>query len=102
MMKTLYFEGAGWSGADSSKNTIGNCRIRTAFHLNNGQAVYLEIICGTRTLKKTRACSMKPVYYGYVDYLFYITDDEDNDDCNKHNLLSDRRVEFDYTSEARF
>ena len=24
MSKTLYFEGAGWSGADSSKATIGN------------------------------------------------------------------------------
>ena len=34
MSKTLYFEGAGWSGADSSKATIGNCRIRTAFHLD--------------------------------------------------------------------
>ena len=28
-MKTLYFEGAGWSGATISKATIGNCRIRT-------------------------------------------------------------------------
>src|SRR5699024_9418318 len=62
MSKTLYFEGAGWSGADSSKATIGNCRIRTAFHLDpekkhprcscgephdGAAAVYLEIICGT-------------------------------------------------------
>lgn len=37
MSKTLYFEGAGWSGADSSKATIGNCRIRTAFHLDPGR-----------------------------------------------------------------
>lgn len=48
-MKTLYFEGAGWSGADISKATIGNCRIRTAFHLDDGRAVYLEINGSERT-----------------------------------------------------
>lgn len=44
-MKTLYFEGAGWSEADISKATIGNCRIRTAFHTTDGRAVYLELGC---------------------------------------------------------
>ena len=38
-MKTLYFEGAGWEGAEISKNTIGNCRIRTAFHTIDGEEV---------------------------------------------------------------
>ncbi len=43
-MKTLYFEGAGWFGADSSKATnMDNCRVRTAFHLDDGRAVYLEL-----------------------------------------------------------
>jgi hypothetical protein len=42
-VKTLYFEGAGWSGVDVSKTIIGNCRTRTAFRLDNGRAVYLEI-----------------------------------------------------------
>ena len=47
--KMLFFEGAGWSGADISKATIGNCRIRTAFHIDNGQAIYLEIIGSERS-----------------------------------------------------
>nr|WP_325241674.1 hypothetical protein [uncultured Oscillibacter sp.] len=42
-MKTLYFEGAGWSGVDVSKATIGNCRTRTAFRLDDSRAVYLEL-----------------------------------------------------------
>ena len=45
-VKTLYFEGAGWEKAERSINTIGNCRVRTAFHLDNGKGVYLEIVCG--------------------------------------------------------
>ena len=42
-MKTLYFEGAGIPEAEVSRATVGNCRIRTAFHLDNGTPVYLEI-----------------------------------------------------------
>lgn len=76
MSKTLYFEGAGWSGADSSKATIGNCRIRTAFHLDpekkhprcscgephdGAAAVYLEIICGTIG-KENRKLGLEPTY----------------------------------------
>lgn len=38
-VKTLYFEGAGWEKAERSINTIGNCRVRTAFHLDNGKGV---------------------------------------------------------------
>ena len=29
-----------WNNYSGSKATIGNCRIRTAFHLNDGLAVY--------------------------------------------------------------
>lgn len=80
-MKTLYFEGAGWSGADISKATIGNCRIRTAFHLDNGKAIFLEI-SGTE-----RAAWSDLQYTGIIDNCYYITDDVPNDDCNQHNLL---------------
>ncbi len=52
MSKTLYFEGAGWSGADSSKATIGNCRIRTAFHLDpekkHPRCTFAGRLCVTR------------------------------------------------------
>ena len=53
--KVLYFEGAGWSGADISKATVGNCRIRTAFHLDDGRKVYLEIIACEVTKSSPKA-----------------------------------------------
>lgn len=98
--KTLYFEGAGWSGADISKATIGNCRIRTAFHLDDGRAVYLEIIGSERT-KYSSPEVHKWQYTGFVDDCFYITDEKPNDDCNKHHIrLTDRRRIFEYTEKA--
>lgn len=105
--RTLYFEGAGWSGADISKATIGNCRIRTAFHLDDGRAVYLEIIGSERT--KHSSPEMFPWQYtGFVDYCHYITDDEPNDDCNKHHVMlpkkrgakrgaAEKNTRFEYT-----
>lgn len=114
MSKTLYFEGAGWSGADRSKATIGNCRIRTAFHLDpekkhprcscgephdGAAAVYLEIICGTIG-KENRKLGLEPTYYGWIDHLHYVTDDDRNDDCNRHILPFERRTRIDYTLES--
>lgn len=87
-VKTLYFEGAGWEKAERSINTIGNCRIRTAFHLDNGKGVYLEIINGGLR------------YVGFVDFLFYITDEETNDDCNKHKLPDMRNTHFAYDFDS--
>lgn len=99
-MKTLYFEGAGWSGADISKATIGNCRIRTAFHLDDGRAVYLEIVGSERTKYSSPAVHQWQ-YTGFVDACFYITDDEPNDDQNKHSIrLTARKRIFEYTEGA--
>ena len=42
MKRILRLEGAGMASAEVSRNTIGNCRCRTAFHLDDGRAVYLE------------------------------------------------------------
>lgn len=94
-MKVLYFEGAGWSGADISKATVGNCRIRTAFHLDDGRAVYLEIIGSERTKHSTPAYKWQ--YTGFVDYCHYITDDKDNDDCNRHSICVKGMRCFEYT-----
>jgi hypothetical protein len=102
-VKTLYFEGAGWGGADISKATVGNCRIRTAFHLKDGRAVYLEILGGERTKHSTSVYKWR--YTGFVDSCYYITDDRDNDDCNKHrvrlpgtgNGSVENNVHFEYT-----
>jgi hypothetical protein len=73
--KTLYFEGAGWSGADISKATVGNCRIRTAFHLNDGTPVYLEIIACEVTRKNPPASYRGLKYAGIVDD-FHIIDED--------------------------
>ncbi len=85
-MKVLYFEGAGWSGADISKATIGNCRIRTAFHLDDGRAVYLEIIGSERT-KNSGQFVFPWQYTGFVTDCHYITDEKPNDDCNNHHVM---------------
>ena len=94
-MKTLYFEGAGWSGADISIATIGNCRIRTAFHLDNGRAVYLEMTGSERTKYSTELYQWQ--YTGFVHYCHYITNDNPNDDQNQYNIhlkASDRVFEY--------
>lgn len=98
--KVLYFEGAGWSGADISKATIGNCRIRTAFHLDDGRAVYLEVV-GSERSKYSSPEVHRWQYTGFVDACFYITDEKPNDDQNKHSIrLTDRRRVFEYTEKA--
>lgn len=84
-MKTLFFEGVGWSGADISKATIGSCRIRTAFHLDDGRAVYLEI-SGNERSKGRSPKIYRWQYTGFVTDCYYITDDKPNDDCNKHRV----------------
>ena len=84
-MKTLFFEGAGVSEADISRATIGNCRIRTAFHLDDGQHVYLELH-GTERVKKSPASLYLWQYTGFVLDCFEITDDVPNDDANRHRF----------------
>lgn len=96
-MKMLVFEGAGWSDADISKATIGNCRIRTAFHLDNGKPVYLEISGAEKKPKEKKA----PVeYFGQISYAYEITDDEKNDDCNLHRLFHGKPPEIEYTLKS--
>lgn len=96
----LYFEGAGSSTAEISKAAVGNCRIRTAFHLDDGRAVYLEI-CGSERTKHSVPHIYKWKYTGFVDYCHYITDDSPNDDCNNHRIrLSDEQRIFEYTEAA--
>lgn len=84
--KILFFEGAGWCDADISKATVGNCRIRTAFHLDDGQAVYLELN-GMERKNEYPVKIYKWQYTGFVAECYSITDEVPNDDCNKHNLF---------------
>lgn len=90
-MKVLCFEGAGWEEADISKATIGNCRIRTAFHNTSGQAIYLEISGVSKGKTK------QPEYVGHINHCFMITDDSPNDDENKHSLIKRFLTTVKYT-----
>lgn len=67
MKRILLFEGAGMASCETSRNTIGNCRVRTAFHLDDGRAVYLELLGWHRT--KNSPPWYKWTYTGWVDSL---------------------------------
>lgn len=97
MKKTLYFEGAGWSGADISKATLGNCRIRTAFHNDKGDAIYLEITACEVTKNSVKSIQQYK-YAGFVDSCHYIT--EDLDDENNNSIASRNHITFEYTKES--
>lgn len=89
MKKTLYFEGAGWDGANEEYNGL-NCRIRTAFHNDNGDMFYLELNgCHPNKYQLQDAKKRKitlPTTYLYVDFAFRITDDLTIDDCNEGRI----------------
>ena len=99
--KVLYFEGAGWSGADISKRTIGNCRIRTAFINNEGRKIYLEIT-GYEKSTNDKKINRYPEYQigdaiGFVDYCFYI-DTEEKDPCNNCRIKDiEHNAKFSFT-----
>jgi len=96
-MKTLLFEGAGWSKADTSEATIGNCRCRTAFTNNKDEKIYLEISVGTQMKKKEIER-----YWLHIDFCFYITDDPKIDDCNEsryHHDWMHTKENYEYSVE---
>lgn len=89
MNKTLYFEGAGYNGVNAEYNGL-NCRIRTAFHNNDGKMIYLELIgCHPNEYQAKEPKKNKvalPSTYMYVDSATYITDDPEIDDCNDSRI----------------
>ena len=100
MKKLLLFEGAGWSCADISRATIGNCRIRTAFHLDDGRRVYLELTGSERTRRRSNSKELfRWPYTGFVDFCHEITEEEPNDDANKHQIKLGVRS-FEWSLEA--
>lgn len=83
--KILYFEGAGARFSDASKDAIIRCRIRTAFHLDDGRAVYLEIVGSDR--KGTPPHNYPEWRYtGFVVACFEITDEDPNEDERKYSF----------------
>ena len=105
MNRTLYFEGAGWDGANAEHNGL-NCRIRTAFHNNDGKMIYLELN-GAHSLKEHIKAAKEnkltlPSTYMYVDFAHYITDDPEIDDCNDSRIKTiayDEMLKTEYTLE---
>lgn len=90
--KVLYFEGAGWEDADTSKATIGNCRVRTAFVNNEGRKIYLELL----------ACALRKGetnHRAFIDFCFYI-DTDSKSPCNECQIetMRDKR-DFLYNKE---
>jgi hypothetical protein len=79
-MKTLFFEGAGCVPCGE----VENCRIRTAFHNNKGDPIYVEII-GFEVREKKGSVS----YVGWIDACFYIRDDGENE-----NIKTKRNIEY--------
>ena len=96
-LKVLYFEGAGWSEADTSINTIGNCRVRTSFINNEGKQIYLEM--GTGFIYNEKSKKEIERYYLHIDHVFYITGD--NDDCNKNQIKYDWKNSKDNYSYSK-
>ncbi len=94
MEKILYFEGAGWADADTSKATdVGNCRIRTAFRNDKGEAIYLELT-SCEVSKHSAPSLEKYTFAGFVDSCHYILGDDDE---NKHCIHHRNSKTFEYT-----
>jgi hypothetical protein len=94
-MKTLYFEGAGMNYEANEYSDVCNYRPRTAFTNNNGQKIFIELGHCARYNKH-----LKPVFEWalYISHAFYITDDPDNDDCNKNRIAFDwQDIRANYT-----
>jgi hypothetical protein len=71
--RTLYFEGAGCAALGD----LPNCRIRTAFHLDDGRAVYLEL-SGVEVTRYTPKALQGYKNRGHVDHCYCITGTWDN------------------------
>lgn len=87
--KTLYFEGAGCV----PRGEVENCRIRTAFHNDKGEAIYLEMT-GFEVTKNSRPSIKKYTNAGFIDHCHYILGDDDE---NKHSIKGMRDHSFEYT-----
>ena len=87
--KVLYFEGAGCV----PRGDMENCRIRTAFTLDNGEKMYLELI-GTDVTKNHASYLQKYENAAFVDFCFYITGGPD--DCNESRHPAERKTHFEY------
>ena len=92
-MKTLIFEGAGWSKSDSSGD-VGNCRIRTTFTNKHGQEIYLEMI-GVKTHKWSPQYMKQFNIGGVISHIFKTVDRETSHTKGLSNL--ERSYKFEWS-----
>lgn len=91
-MKTLYFEGAGWV----PRGDLENCRIRTAFTLDNGMKLYLEVT-GIEVTKGHSSRIKNFTNCAFVDHCHYITGGHYDSSESIHP--AERRTNFEYNRE---
>lgn len=73
-MRTLYFEGIGWSNpATGTNDDIGDTRIRTVFKNRKGRHIFLEVSNFCRIGKIYTPDWAKWVYTGVVDTCCYVS-----------------------------
>lgn len=99
-MKTLIFEGAGWAGADTSKETdVTNCRIRTRIRNNNGRVIYLEMggckFTGKYMPKYAEGLSIAT----HIDDIFYNDSKWDTRRNSSNELSKLTNTRFEYNKE---
>ena len=100
-MKTLIFEGAGWTDADTSKATdVTNCRIRTRLRNNSGRVIYLEMGCCHFENPKYAPEYAKGLNYAtHIDHLFYCDSKWDNRRNFSRELQPLTNIHFEYSKE---
>ena len=95
-VKTLYFEGAGCV----PRGDVPNCRIRTAFHLDDGQAVYLEI-SGMEVTRTTAPRYKNFTNYGIIDHL-HLVSGSDGDIYSRFGFDPGYAIEYSMESILAF
>lgn len=99
---TLVFEGAGWDGADISKESgVGNCRIRTRIRNNDGRLIYLEMTGIRFTGKQIPSWAKGFTFAGSVDHCFYCDSEWDERRGHSSELSHiGRKINFEYSKES--
>lgn len=90
MKKILYFEGAGCV----PRSDVPNCRIRTAFHLDDGRALYLELT-GLAVNKKVQKHLANFENAAFVDYCHFIKGV--SDEGHQHHKAERSGTNFEYS-----
>lgn len=98
-MEKLVFEGAGWSGSDSSGD-VGNCRIRTRIRNRQGRCIYLEMIGFVWQGKHVPTWAQGLEIVGHVDACFYTDSPWDKNRSRSAALAPVENMRFEYNKST--